>query len=72
MSMPSVPDSSSLPARIGRPALRALTAAGVTSLHDLSQWRESDLMQLHGVGARAVSLLRQALEDAGASLRQDR
>lgn len=72
MSVPSVPDSASLPARIGRPALRALTAAGVTSLHDLSQWRESDLMQLHGVGTRAVSVLRQALEDEGLSLRRDR
>ena len=72
MSSPSAPEPSGLPAHIGRPALRALTAAGLTSLHDVSHRRAADLLQLHGVGPRAVSLLRDALAEEGLSLRDDR
>ncbi|PPK92593.1 hypothetical protein CLV92_11322 [Kineococcus xinjiangensis] len=77
MPDPSVPDTSTsdtsaLPARIGRPALRALAAAGVTSLPGLARLREADLLQMHGVGPRALSLLREALAREGLALRPDR
>ena len=61
----------SLPLRIGRPALRALGAAGVSSLTDLADLREVDLLHLHGVGPRAVSILREALAEVGLALRAD-
>jgi uncharacterized protein YdhG (YjbR/CyaY superfamily) len=56
---------------IGRPATRALAAAGVTRLEQLQQHRAKDLLALHGVGPKAVSLLRVALADRGLSFLGD-
>ena len=67
----SASDSSKLPAGIGRPALRALTAAGATSLHELCRFSEANLRQMHGVGPRALSLLKDALAREGLALRLD-
>lgn len=66
---PFVSDASDLPVRIGRPALRALTAGGVRSLDDVSRLREVDLLHVHAVGSRAVSVLKEALRREGLSLR---
>lgn len=52
-------DGSDLPA-IGRPATAALAAAGVTDRAELATWTERDLLALHGVGPKAVRLLREA------------
>ena len=71
MPQPSASDARNLPAGIGRPALRALTAAGITSLRDLSRLREVDLLQMHGVGPRAVRLLKESLSAEGLSLQLD-
>jgi hypothetical protein len=54
-----------LPAGIGAPARRALTAAGYTSLSDLAGVSEAELLRLHGVGPKAVGILRGALEGRG-------
>jgi len=45
---------------IGRPARAALAVAGVTRRADLASWTERDLLALHGVGPKAVRLLREA------------
>ena len=63
------PGAALLPARTGRPALRALSAAGVSSLEDLTRLREEDLRHLHGVGPEALAVLREALAEQGLSLR---
>ena len=52
---------------VGAPAGRALAAAGVERLEDLTAWTEAGVAGLHGVGPKAVSVLRQALADAGMS-----
>lgn len=49
--------------RIGRPATGALLAAGYRVLADLPDDLE-DLLALHGVGPRAVRLLREARGEA--------
>lgn len=54
-----------LPAGIGAPATRALTAAGYTRLAQLTEVTEKDLGQLHGVGPKALRLLREALAADG-------
>lgn len=59
-----------LPA-IGRPANSALLARGVTTLDDVAQWREADLLALHGVGPKAVRLLREALAERDLAFRDD-
>jgi len=50
-----------LPAAIGRPATRALAQAGITTLSDVARLSDEDLLALHGVGPRAVRILRAAL-----------
>lgn len=52
-------DPSDLPS-IGRPARAALAGAGVTRRADLATWTERDLLALHGVGPKAIRLLREA------------
>jgi uncharacterized protein YndB with AHSA1/START domain len=56
---------SGLPAGIGAPATRALTAAGYTTLEQLGRAREPDLLQLHGMGPKAMGRIRDALREAG-------
>ena len=53
--------------RIGAPATRALAAEGITRLADLTQHRSEDLLALHGVGPKAIRLLREALAEQGMS-----
>ena len=60
--------SNELP-RIGAPATRALAAAGITRLSQLTEHRAADLLKLHAVGPRAITILRQALAAQGRSLR---
>ncbi|SKC72203.1 RNA polymerase alpha subunit C-terminal domain-containing protein [Ohtaekwangia koreensis] len=46
---------------ISAPTRRALEAAGIKTLHQLSQWSESDILKLHGVGPSSIPKLRKAL-----------
>ena len=57
------------PRGIGRPATGALLAAGFTDLTQLDGMAEEDLLRMHGVGPKAVALLREALAQRGLSLR---
>jgi predicted flap endonuclease-1-like 5' DNA nuclease len=59
-----------LPAGIGKPALRALAAAGYTRLDQLARVKESELVKLHGVGPKAIRVLRAALEAQGLTFAQ--
>ena len=54
-----------LPSAIGRPATGALHEAGITRLSQLPRHRERDLLALHGVGPKAVRLLRAAPAERG-------
>lgn len=54
--------------RIGRPATNALRERGVTSLEQVATMSERELLALHGVGPRAVRLLREALVEQGREL----
>lgn len=54
-----------LPRGIGAPARRALAAAGYTRLAQLTSVGEAELLRLHGVGPRAIRLLREALAARG-------
>ena len=51
--------------RIGAPATRALAAVGITRLADVPAHREDELAALHGVGPKALALLREALAERG-------
>ena len=59
-----MPSESDLP-KLAAPAGRALAAAGITRLEQLSRIRASELAQLHGIGPHALQTLRKALEEKG-------
>jgi predicted flap endonuclease-1-like 5' DNA nuclease len=58
-----------LPAGLGKPAVRALHSNGILTLHDLARRSERDIAALHGVGPKAIRLLRAALNANGQSFR---
>ena len=60
-------DSTGLPTRLPSPARRAFKAAGYTRLEQLTAVSEDELEKLHGVGPKAVRIVREALEDRGLS-----
>ncbi len=60
---------SDLPADIGKPAQRALAAAGLARLEQLTEVSEADLGQLHGVGPKAIERLRRDLAARGLAFR---
>ena len=49
------------PAGLGQPALRALKKAGYTRLEQFTAIKESELSKLHGVGPKAIGMIREAL-----------
>jgi hypothetical protein len=56
-------------AEAGSPARRALVGAGYTRLEHLTKVKESEVMKLHGMGANAMEVLRNALRERGLSFR---
>lgn len=59
--------TSDFPRGIGQPATRALNGAGYFRLEQLTQVSEAELLKLHGVGPKALGILRQVLEMQGMS-----
>ena len=49
------------PAGIAAPALRALYAAGYRKLDDVVKITDEELLSLHGMGPKAVRLIREAI-----------
>jgi hypothetical protein len=58
------------PTEIGKPAQRALVEAGYTRLEELTSLTETELLKLHGMGPKALGILRGALEARGQSFAQ--
>ena len=58
---------SNLPVGLAAPAQRALAAAGITRLEQLASFSEAELLKLHGMGPKALALLRQTLAAKGLS-----
>lgn len=56
-----------LPQNIGNPARRALKELGYTHLEQLTEWTEKDLLAIHGVGPKAVRIIREALHEQNLS-----
>ncbi|SNT49726.1 helix-hairpin-helix domain-containing protein [Rhodococcoides kyotonense] len=56
------------PKGTGRPAAGAFFAAGYRSLDDLAGQSESELAKLHGVGPKALRVVKAALQERGIDL----
>ncbi len=56
---------SDFPEKLGAPALRALHNAKIKNLAQLAKHTEADILELHGMGPKALSMLKPALKKAG-------
>lgn len=63
------PNASDLPPKLSAPAQRALAEAGYTHLKQLTAVSEKEILQLHGMGPRALSMLREAMAAKGLRFR---
>jgi deazaflavin-dependent oxidoreductase (nitroreductase family) len=61
------PSEHDFPKGLAQPALRALFGAGYTRLGQLTNVSETDLLKLHGMGPKAIGLLRASLNARGQS-----
>lgn len=55
---------SDLPKSIGNPATNALLTANITTLKQVSKLSDKELLALHGVGPKAVRMLREHIMKA--------
>lgn len=51
--------------KTSQPALRALNNAGYTKLEQLTNVSEKELAKLHGMGPKALGILKEALKAKG-------
>lgn len=58
---------SDIPVNIGKPAQRALAGAGIRSLDQLTKVTEKEILKLHGMGPKALGIIKQALDAKGKS-----
>ncbi|WP_020578125.1 hypothetical protein [Actinopolymorpha alba] len=58
-----------LPKAIGRPATQALASAGITTLAQVAELTEADLLAMHGVGPKAVRIIGETLGATGRPLK---
>jgi hypothetical protein len=49
------------------PAQQALDTAGITSLAELARYSEREIAALHGMGPKAIGILREAMKAKGLS-----
>lgn len=52
---------------IGKPATRALSDVGITTLEQVSKLDENNLSKMHGVGPKAIRILKEAMAEEGLS-----
>jgi hypothetical protein len=57
------------PKGMSKPALRALTGAGYTKLEQLINATEDEILALHGMGPKAMFILKTALNSQGKKFR---
>ena len=60
-----------LPRAIGRPATGALQHIGIKRLDQVAKMSEAELLRIHGVGPKAVRILKEVLAERGHALRAD-
>jgi hypothetical protein len=67
---PTTPATDGWPKGVAKPAQRALASAGYTTIDQLVNTREADLAGLHGMGTKALGILRDTLKRRGKSFRK--
>ncbi len=72
VSIGCVTDDEALPRGIGRPATGAFAEAGYTRLSQFPALSAKDLLKLHGVGPKAIRVLRETLAARGQTFADER
>jgi hypothetical protein len=65
---PERQDESDLPSNLAQPARRALIGAGYWRLEQLTTVSATELLDLHGMGPKALGQLRQAMAERDLTL----
>jgi hypothetical protein len=65
----TAPTSPAFPKGVSQPALRALASRQLTSLDSLTSVTEQELLAMHGMGPKAVRILRDAMQLRGLTFR---
>ena len=68
MKQQNSPPETDLP-KLSAPAHRALAAAGVRQLKDLTKFSEVEVKKWHGIGPNAMGQLCQAMKERGLSFK---
>lgn len=55
--------------KIGKPATRALNSIGIYTLDQLSNYSEKEILELHGMGPKALNILKENLKKIGLSFK---
>lgn len=55
--------------KIGSPATRALNNIGIFTLEELSKYTEKEIMDLHGMGPKAMGILKVEMKKLGLSFK---
>jgi hypothetical protein len=66
------PNEAAFPAGVSGPALRALAHAGIGSMAQLARRSEAELRALHGMGPKALGILKSALAQQGRRPRENK
>ena len=65
------PEETEFPRSIGNVARRELAAHGLTRFAQLTDHSERELLEIHGVGPKAVQILREELSSRGMAFRAE-
>lgn len=57
--------------KIGEPAQRALQAFGIETIEQLRDYSEKEILALHGVGPKAIRILKEVLSGEGLSFKKE-
>ncbi|WP_120005099.1 hypothetical protein [Nesterenkonia muleiensis] len=68
---PDIRPVGDLPHSMGKTAPRELKYAGIDSLQKASKHTEKELLAIHGVGPKAIRVMKEAMAEKGLSFRQD-
>jgi predicted flap endonuclease-1-like 5' DNA nuclease len=65
------PEETEVPRSIGNVARRELAAHGLTRFAQLAERSERELLEIHGIGPKAVRILREELSSRGMAFRAE-
>jgi DNA-directed RNA polymerase alpha subunit len=56
--------------RLASPAQRALQNADIKTLEELAKHTENEVLELHGIGKNAITVIKTTLDEHGLSLKE--